>query len=51
MGCILEGIKSSFTSIRPVVNEDLGNFLKDLDDEFSLNFRLPEFEPEEECIV
>ena len=57
MGCILEGIKSSLVSIYPMVDEDLGNFLKDLDDDFSLNLsrrwvrKLPEFEPEVEHIV
>jgi hypothetical protein len=51
MGCILEGIKSSLASIYSVVNEDLSNFLKDLDDKFSSNLRLSEFELEEEYIV
>jgi hypothetical protein len=34
-----------------VVDKDLGNFLKDLEDEFLSNFRLSEFEPEGERIV
>ena len=37
MGCILEGIKYSLASMRSVVDEDLSNFLKDLDDDFSSN--------------
>ena len=57
MGCILEGIKSSLTSMCLVVNQDLGDFLKDLDDDFSSNLswrwvgELPEFELEVERIV
>ena len=57
MGCILEGIKSSLASICPVVDKDLGDFLKDLDDDFSSNLswrwvgELPEFELEVEYIV
>jgi hypothetical protein len=31
IGCILESIKSSLASICSMVNEDLGDFLKDLD--------------------
>jgi len=50
MSCILEGIKFSLASMCLVINEDLGNILKNLDDEFSSNLRLPEFEPEK-CIV
>jgi hypothetical protein len=38
MGYILEGIKSSLASICPIVDKDLDDFLKDLDDDFSLNF-------------
>ena len=37
MGCILESIKSSLASMYPVVNKNLGNFPKDLDDDFSSN--------------
>jgi hypothetical protein len=51
MGYILKDIKSSLISICPVVDEDLDDFLKNLDNEFSLNLRLPEFELEEEHIV
>jgi hypothetical protein len=57
MGCILESIKLSFASIYLVVDEDFGNFLKDLDGDFSLNLNrrwvgeMPKFELEEEHIV
>jgi hypothetical protein len=34
-----------------MVDEDFSDFLKDLDDKFSLNLRLPKFELEEECVV
>ena len=57
MGCILESIKSSLASMCSVVDEDLGDFLKDLDDDFSSNLsqkwvrELPEFELEVERIV
>ena len=57
MGCILESIKSSLASMRPIVNKDLGDFLRGLDDDFSLNSNqrwvreLPEFEPEVDRIV
>jgi hypothetical protein len=46
--CILEGIKFS---IYLVVDKNLGDFLKDMDDEFSSNLKLPEFEPGEEYAV
>jgi hypothetical protein len=51
MGCILEGIKFSLADMHLVIDEDLGDFLKDLDDKFLSNLRLPEFELEEEYIV
>ena len=57
MSCILEGIKSSLASMRSIVDEDLGDFLKDLDDDFSSNLsqrlvgEIPKFEPEVEYIV
>jgi hypothetical protein len=57
MDSFLEGIKSSLANICSVVDEDLCDFLKDLDNNFSLNFswrwvrELSKFEPEEEHIV
>jgi hypothetical protein len=56
MGYILKSIKSSLTSMHPVVNKDLSDFLKNLDD-FLLNHsqrwvgELLEFELEKEHVV
>ena len=57
MGLLLEDIKSLLISRRPVVDADLGAFLKDLDDDYSSNLsgrwigELPKFEPEVGCFV
>jgi hypothetical protein len=57
MGCILEGIKFSLASMHSMVDENLSDFLKNLDDDFSSNFswrwvrELSKFELEKEHIV